>query len=42
MAGVNQLEQDLIRMCQREGIELSKIEGKFKGRLKKCHKNQQV
>ncbi|WP_096203139.1 recombinase family protein [Bacillus sp. FJAT-45350] len=39
MAGVNQLERDLIRMRQREGIELAKIEGKFKGRLKKYHKN---
>lgn len=39
MAGVNQLEQDLIRMRQREGIELAKKEGKFKGRLKKYHKN---
>ncbi|KAF2428397.1 recombinase family protein [Bacillus subtilis] len=32
MAGVNQLERDLIRMRQREGIELAK-------RLKKYHKN---
>ena len=39
MAGVNQLERDLIRMRQREGIELAKKEGKFKGRLKKYHKN---
>ncbi|OAJ72159.1 resolvase [Brevibacillus sp. SKDU10] len=39
MAGVNQLERDLIRMRQREGIELAKQEGKFKGRLKKYHKN---
>ncbi|EJV75230.1 MULTISPECIES: recombinase family protein [Bacillus cereus group] len=39
MAGVNQLERDLIRMQQREGIELAKKEGKFKGRLKKYHKN---
>ena len=39
MAGVNQLERDLIRMRQREGIELTKKEGKFKGRLKKYHKN---
>lgn len=39
MAGVNQLERDLIRMRQREGIELDKKEGKFKGRLKKYHKN---
>ncbi|MFP7442585.1 recombinase family protein [Bacillus sp. MMSF_3328] len=39
MAGVNQLERDLIRMRQREGIELAMKEGKFKGRLKKYHKN---
>ncbi|MGE7885564.1 recombinase family protein [Bacillus sp. NPDC094077] len=39
MAGVNKLERDLIRMRQREGIELAKKEGKFKGRLKKYHKN---
>jgi DNA invertase Pin-like site-specific DNA recombinase len=38
MAGVNQLERDLIRMRQLEGIELAKKEGKFKGRLKKYHK----
>lgn len=40
MVGVNQLERDLIRMWQREGVELAKKEGKFKGRLKKYHKNQ--
>lgn len=28
--GVNQLERDLIRIRQREGIELAKKEGKFK------------
>jgi len=39
MACVNQLERDLIRMRQREGIEQAKKEGKFKGRLKKYHKN---
>lgn len=39
MAVVNPLERDLIRMRQREGIELAKKEGKFKGRLKKYHKN---
>ncbi|MBS2969140.1 recombinase family protein [Metabacillus sp. KIGAM252] len=39
MAGVNQLERDLIRMSQREGIDLAKKEGKFKGRSKKYHKN---
>jgi DNA invertase Pin-like site-specific DNA recombinase len=37
MAGVNQLERDLIRMRQREGIELAKKEGKYQGRLKKYH-----
>lgn len=37
MAGVNQLERDLIRMRQQEGIDLAKQEGKFKGRLKKYH-----
>lgn len=39
MAGVNQLERDLIRMRQREWIDLVKKDGKFKGRLKKYHKN---
>lgn len=39
MAGVNQLEQNLIHMRQREEIELAKKEGKIKGRLKKYHKN---
>ncbi|MGL4980520.1 MAG: recombinase family protein [Fusobacteriaceae bacterium] len=39
MAGVNQLERDLIKMRQKEGIELAKKEGKFKGRLKKYHNN---
>ncbi len=39
MAGINQLERDLIRMRQREWIELAKKDGKFKGRLKKYHKN---
>lgn len=34
MADVNQLERDLIRMRQREGIELAKKEGKFKGSVK--------
>jgi len=33
------LERDLIRMRQREGIDLAKKEEKFKGRLKKYHKN---
>lgn len=35
MAGVNQLERDLIRMRQREGIELAKERGVYKGRPKK-------
>ena len=39
MAGVNQLERDLICMRQREGIELAKKEGKYKGRIKKYHEN---
>lgn len=39
MAGVNQLERDLIKMRQREGIEIAKKEGKFKGRVKKYHDN---
>lgn len=34
IAGVSQLERGLIRMRQREGIELAKKEGKSKGRLK--------
>ena len=34
MAGVNQLERDLIRMRQREGIELAKERGVYKGRPK--------
>lgn len=37
MAGVSQLERDLIRMRQHEGIELVKKEEKLKGRLKKYH-----
>lgn len=41
MAGVNQLERDLIRMRQREGIEIAKREGKFKGRVKKYHKGHE-
>ena len=39
MAGVNQLERDLIKMRQREGIEIAKKEGKFKGKVKKYHKD---
>lgn len=37
MGGVNQLERDLTRMRQREGIELAKKEGKYKGRPRKYH-----
>ncbi|MEK4418520.1 recombinase family protein [Bacillus sp. FSL K6-0268] len=37
MGGVNQLERDLIRMRQREGIELAKQKGKYVGRVEKCH-----
>lgn len=37
MGGVNQLERDLIKMRQREGIDLAKKEGKYKGRVKKYH-----
>lgn len=37
MGGVNQLERDLIRMRQREGINLAKKEGKYRGRVKKYH-----
>ncbi|MFG6120896.1 recombinase family protein [Thalassobacillus sp. B23F22_16] len=35
MAGVNQLERDLIKMRQREGIEIAKENGKYEGRPKK-------
>lgn len=41
MAGVNQLERDLIKMRQREGIEIAKANGKYKGRVKKYHKNHE-
>lgn len=39
MGGVNQLEYDLIKMRQREGIEIAKQEGKYKGRIKKYTEN---
>lgn len=39
MTGVNQLERHLIRIRHHEETELAKKEGKFKGRLKKYHKN---
>ncbi|USK72732.1 recombinase family protein [Peribacillus asahii] len=35
MAGVNQLERDLTRMRQKEGIELAKAKGLYNGRPKK-------
>lgn len=35
MAGVSQLERDLTRMRQREGIEIAKQKGLYRGRLKK-------
>ncbi|WP_043014324.1 recombinase family protein, partial [Clostridium perfringens] len=41
MAGVNQLERDLIKMRQKEGIEIAKSQGKYKGRLKKYNKNHE-
>lgn len=37
MGGVNQLERDLLKMRQREGIILAKKEGKYRGRVKKYH-----
>ena len=37
MSGVNQLERDLIRMRQQEGIEIAKKLGTYKGRVKKYH-----
>lgn len=37
MGGVNQLERDLIRMRQCEGIDLAKREEKYRGRVKKYH-----
>lgn len=40
MAGVNQLERDLLLMRQRERmVELAKEQGKYKGRTKKYHNN---
>lgn len=41
MAGVNQLERDLLKMRQREGIEIAKAQGKYKGRVKKYHKDHE-
>ncbi len=37
MGGVNQLERDLIRMRQCEGINFAKKEGKYQGRVQKYH-----
>lgn len=37
MAGVNQLERDLTRMRQSEGIAIAKSKGVYKGRVKKYH-----
>ena len=41
MAGVNQLEKDLLKMRQQEGIEIAKSNGKYKGRVKKYHANHE-
>ncbi|MDT9027459.1 recombinase family protein [Rossellomorea yichunensis] len=35
MAGVNQLERDLTKMRQLEGINIAKKKGRYKGRVKK-------
>lgn len=37
MGGVNQLERDITKMRQREGIDLAKKEGKYRGRVQKYH-----
>src|SRR5699024_4266314 len=37
MGGVNQLERDITKMRQREGITLAKKEGKYRGRVKRYH-----
>lgn len=43
MAGVNQLERDLIKMRQREGIAIAKEQGKYNGRPKQfSHKSAKV
>ncbi|MDT3497321.1 recombinase family protein [Bacillus toyonensis] len=43
MAGVNQLERDLIKMRQREGIAIAKEQGKYTGRPKQfSHKSAKV
>lgn len=37
MAGVNQLERDIMKMRQKEGIVIAKEKGRYVGRLKKYH-----
>ncbi|RAS78208.1 recombinase family protein [Priestia endophytica] len=37
MAGVNQLERDITRMRQKEGIAIAKNKGRYIGRTKKYH-----
>ncbi|MFP3887734.1 recombinase family protein [Priestia filamentosa] len=37
MAGVNQLERDITRMRQKEGIAIAKDKGRYVGRTKKYH-----
>jgi DNA invertase Pin-like site-specific DNA recombinase len=37
MAGVNQLEKDITRMRQKEGIAIAKDKGRYVGRAKKYH-----
>jgi len=37
MAGVNQLERDITRMRQKEGIAIAKDKGRYVGRIKKYH-----
>ncbi|WP_226619762.1 recombinase family protein [Cytobacillus firmus] len=36
-AGISQLERSLIKERQAEGIEIAKLNGKYKGRVKKYH-----
>lgn len=38
-AGISQLERSLIKERQKEGIAIAKQNGKYKGRVKKYHKN---
>jgi len=37
MAGVNQLERDITKMRQKEGIAIAKEKGRYVGRVKKYH-----